>query len=34
MDARSLQQDWDRVIVLRATLQGLALAALCLNVMS
>ena len=33
-DARSLQHDWDRVITLRATLQGLAVAALCMNLMS
>jgi hypothetical protein len=29
-----LQHDWDRVIALRATLQGLAVAALCLSLMS
>lgn len=29
VDARALQHDWDRTIVLRATLQGLAVAALC-----
>jgi hypothetical protein len=29
-DARALQHNWDRVITTRATLQGLALAALCL----
>ena len=33
-DARSLQHDWDRVITLRATLQGLAIAALCMNLVS
>jgi Domain of unknown function (DUF1772) len=33
-NARSLQHDWDRVIALRATLQGLAVAALCLSLMS
>jgi hypothetical protein len=33
-DARSLQRDWDRVIALRATLQGLAVAALCVSLMS
>jgi hypothetical protein len=30
-DARALQRNWDRVIVTRATVQGLALAALCLG---
>ncbi|WP_156675780.1 MULTISPECIES: DUF1772 domain-containing protein [unclassified Mycobacterium] len=29
-DARALQRNWDRVITTRATLQGLAVAALCL----
>ncbi|OCB24180.1 DUF1772 domain-containing protein [Mycobacterium malmoense] len=29
-NARGLQRDWDRVITIRATLQGLAVAALCL----
>lgn len=29
-DARALQRNWDKVITLRATLQGLAVAALCL----
>jgi hypothetical protein len=28
-DARALQRNWDNVIVIRATLQGLAVAALC-----
>jgi hypothetical protein len=29
-NGRALQANWDRVIVARATLQGLAVAALCL----
>src|SRR4051812_221576 len=29
--ARDLQRDWDRIIVPRALLQGLAVAALCVN---
>lgn len=29
-DARALQRNWDKVITIRATLQGLAVAALCL----
>jgi mannose/fructose/N-acetylgalactosamine-specific phosphotransferase system component IIC len=29
-DARQLQRNWDKVITIRATLQGLAVAALCL----
>jgi hypothetical protein len=29
LDARALQRNWDRVITARATLQGLAVAALC-----
>jgi Domain of unknown function (DUF1772) len=29
-DARALQRNWDKVIVIRATLQGLAVTALCL----
>jgi hypothetical protein len=29
VDARALQADWDAVIILRAVLQGSALAALC-----
>ena len=33
-DARDLQADWDRVIVLRAVLQGLAVAALCVSLIS
>jgi hypothetical protein len=33
-NARSLQHDWDRVIALRATLQGLAVAALCMTLVS
>ena len=33
-DARDLQADWDRVIVLRAVLQGLAVGALCVNLVS
>jgi hypothetical protein len=28
-NARALQHDWDRIIVARAALQGLAIAALC-----
>jgi Domain of unknown function (DUF1772) len=28
-DARALQRNWDNVIIIRATLQGLAVAALC-----
>jgi hypothetical protein len=30
-DARALQAAWDRIIVLRSTLQGLAVAALCVS---
>jgi hypothetical protein len=30
-DARALQRNWDKVITTRATLQGLAVAALCLT---
>jgi hypothetical protein len=30
VDARTLQRNWDAVITVRATLQGLAVAALCL----
>ena len=33
-DARALQRDWDRVIVLRAVLQGLAVAALGVSLIS
>jgi hypothetical protein len=30
-NARALQSNWDRIITARATLQGLAVAALCLT---
>ena len=33
-NARALQHDWDRVIVPRAVLQGLAIAALCVNLIN
>ena len=33
-NARALQHDWDRVIVPRAMLQGLAVAALCVNLIN
>jgi hypothetical protein len=33
-DARTLQRRWDRIINVRASLQGLAVAALCLSLMS
>lgn len=33
LDARALQRDWDKVITARATLQGLAVAALCLTLL-
>ncbi len=33
-DARDLQRDWDRIIVPRATLQGLAVAALCVALLT
>lgn len=33
-NARALQREWDRVIVLRAVLQGLAVAALCVSLIS
>lgn len=33
-NARGLQSDWDRIIVARAVLQGLAIAALCLALAS
>src|SRR5206468_11734369 len=33
-NARVLQHNWDRVIVARATLQGLAVGALCLTLMT
>jgi hypothetical protein len=29
VDARALQQKWDRIITIRAVLQGLAVTALC-----
>jgi hypothetical protein len=29
LDARALQRNWDKVITMRASLQGLAVAALC-----
>ncbi len=32
-NARQLQHDWDHVIVLRAVLQGLAVASLCLSLL-
>jgi Domain of unknown function (DUF1772) len=32
-DARALQRNWDKVITARATLQGLAVAALCLTLL-
>ena len=32
-DARALQRNWDKVITIRATLQGLAVAALCLTLL-
>jgi hypothetical protein len=32
-DAPALQENWDNVIVIRATLQGLAVAALCLTLL-
>jgi hypothetical protein len=32
-DARQLQRNWDKVITVRATLQGLAVAALCLTLL-
>jgi Domain of unknown function (DUF1772) len=32
-DARALQRNWDKVIATRATLQGLAVAALCLTLL-
>jgi hypothetical protein len=32
-DARQLQRNWDKVITIRATLQGLAVAALCLTLL-
>ena len=33
-NARTLQHDWDRIIVLRAVLQGLAVAALGVNLIN
>jgi Domain of unknown function (DUF1772) len=33
-NARALQHDWDRIIVPRAILQGLAVAALCVSLIS
>ena len=33
-NARALQRDWDRVIVPRAVLQGLAVVALCISLIS
>jgi hypothetical protein len=33
-NARDLQHDWDRIIVPRAVLQGLAIAALCVNLIN
>jgi hypothetical protein len=33
-NARALQHDWDRIIVPRATLQGLAVAALCVTMIT
>ena len=33
-NARDLQADWDRIIVPRAVVQGLAVAALCVNLIS
>jgi hypothetical protein len=33
-NARNLQHDWDRIIVPRAVLQGLSVAALCVNLIS
>ena len=33
-NARDLQADWDRIIVPRAVLQGLAVGALCVNLIS
>ncbi len=32
-DARALQRNWDKVITIRATLQGLAVTALCLTLL-
>ena len=33
-NARTLQHDWDRIIVPRAMLQGLAVAALCVSLIN
>jgi len=33
-NARALQRDWDRIITPRAMLQGLAVAALCVNLLN
>jgi hypothetical protein len=33
-NARALQHDWDRIITPRAILQGLAVAALCVNLVN
>jgi hypothetical protein len=33
-DARALQRDWDRIIVIRAALQGLAVVLLCISLVS
>ncbi|MGO9955437.1 MAG: DUF1772 domain-containing protein [Solirubrobacteraceae bacterium] len=33
-NARALQREWDRIIVPRATLQGLAIAALCVTLIT
>src|SRR6266566_1850149 len=33
-NARALQRDWDRIIVPRAVLQGLAIAALCVSLIN
>jgi hypothetical protein len=33
LDVRALQRNWDKVITTRATLQGLAVAALCLTLL-
>jgi hypothetical protein len=34
VNARRLQRDWDSVIVIRATLQGFAVAALCVALLA
>jgi hypothetical protein len=33
LDVRALQRNWDKVITIRATLQGLAVAALCVTLL-